>query len=191
VNYDPDKPALEALRTLGQCARRAGQLIEKQRPAQAVRLYEATFALGTRLYQERLVWAELDVGLTLMAEGAALLAAADPSRAEAIRRFDLARKTFVIDRLQPTLRVIASADQVVIDTHAGDVAWFARHAQDRMWRVEAIFKLGRYRFNARHIGDQRAANSLLKELCDDPDPVIQAAARAARDLTEQQYRTLR
>jgi hypothetical protein len=191
VNYDAEKPALRALATLGACGRRAGQLIEKDRPTDALRFYDATFALGVKLYQERLTWAELDVGLTLIAESSKLIMSLDPARTDAVGKFDRARQQFVIERVQPTLRVIASADDAVIERHAGDVAWFARHAEDRMWRVEAIFKMGRYRFNAGRIGDQHAAELLLKDLCDDPDPVIQTAARAARDLTIEQYRMLR
>jgi hypothetical protein len=61
-----------------------------------------------------------------------------------------------------------------------------------MWRVEAILKLGRYRFNAGRIGDQRNAIKTIKDLLThDPDPVIRAAAQAAHDLTLEQYRMMR
>jgi hypothetical protein len=196
VSYNPDKPTLEAVRTLGACARRAGQLIEKNDPDEAMKLYEAAFALGARLYEERLTYEELDAGLTLMAEGSATIrelarAAGDSNRVEACKRFDEARVACVTSQIQPTQRVIGSADQNVIEQYAGDVFYFARHAGDRIWRVEAILKLGRYRFNAGRIGDQRNAMRVLKELLHDPDPVIQTAAAAARDLTEEQYRMLR
>jgi hypothetical protein len=74
--------------------------------------------------------------------------------------------------------------------HAGDVFHIARSAKDRMWRVEAILKLGRMRYNAARLADQQAATRALEELSDDADPVIRAAANAARNLTVQEYRML-
>jgi hypothetical protein len=59
-----------------------------------------------------------------------------------------------------------------------------------MFRVEAILKIGRYRFDAARKGDQLAAPRVLRRLADDPDPVIQAAANAALALTLEQYRTI-
>jgi hypothetical protein len=161
-----------------------------------MKLYEATFSLGVKLYQERLTYEELDAGLTMMAEGSAMIrelsrASGDAARAEACASFDAARMEYVKQRIQPVQRVIVSADQSVLEQHAGDVFYFARHARDRMWRVEAIFKLGRYRYNAGRIGDQNNAMLVIRELVDDPDPVIQIAAKAARDLTLEEYRTLR
>jgi hypothetical protein len=190
VNYQNEKPALDALQTLGACARRAGQLIQSQQPGRALKLYEATFSLGEKLYNERLIYAELDDGLTMMAESATLIGILDPTRANTAEGFNNARKNYVEQQLLPVLRIIGSADQTILETHAGDVFYFAEHAGDRMWRVEAILKLGRYRFNAGRFGDQRAAMTLLKKISGDPDPVIRAAANAAINLTEQQYRML-
>jgi hypothetical protein len=198
VNFNNDKPELEALRTLGACARHAGMLIERSKtsPAEAMKLYEATFSLGVKMYQERLTYEQLESGLRMMAEASALIrghatASGDTARADACKRFDDARVEYVKNKLQPTQRVIVSADPTVIEQHAGDVFYFARHAEDRMWRVEAILKLGRYRFHAGRIGDQSSAMLVIRELLNDPDPVIQAAATAARDLTIEQYRMLR
>ena len=61
-----------------------------------------------------------------------------------------------------------------------------------MWRVEAILALGRVRFFSgisRSAADQRAALAGVKRIAaDDPDPIVRAAAEAARDLTAEQYR---
>jgi hypothetical protein len=59
-----------------------------------------------------------------------------------------------------------------------------------MFRVEAILKLGRYRFNSARAADQLAAPRILKTLEADPDPAIQTAARAAQGLTVEQYRMI-
>src|SRR5450432_2197560 len=136
VNYDNEKPALDALRTLGACARRAGQLIESDHPDRAVQLFEATFSLGDKLYRERLIYAEMDAGLTMMAESATLIGLGDPYRAAAAKQFNDARKNYFAQRIAPALRVITSADQNVLEEHAGDVVYFSEYAGDRMWRVE-------------------------------------------------------
>jgi hypothetical protein len=190
VIYTSDPPDLSALRTLGTCAIRVGQLIDKDQPQRAMQLYEAAFSLGAKLYQERLTYAEFDAGLTLMAQASTLIGADDLSRADNAQRFNDARKQYVLSQIQPTLRIISSIDPNVLEQHAGDVFYFARQSGDRMWRVEAILKVGRYRFNAGRVGDQRAAEQLLQEFARDPDPVIRAAANAAIYLTEQQYRMM-
>jgi len=197
VNYRSERPPLDGLRTLGACARRAGQLLQREgRTEQAMRLYEAVFSLGDKLYRERLTYAQLDAGLSMMAEAATLIGALSESsgetqRALACRKFNEARKAWVAEQLLPLQRIFSSLDQTVIDGHAGDVFYFARHCPERMWRVEAILKLGRYRFNAGRVADQRGATKLLKQLSQDPDPVIRAAAAAALKLTAQEYRLLR
>jgi hypothetical protein len=90
--------------------------------------------------------------------------------------------------VQPMQRVIGSIDPGVIARHTGDVFYIAEHAADRMWRVEAILKLGRLRFYAARIADQQAAERLLRRLSKDADPVIRAAAESARSLTIEGYR---
>jgi hypothetical protein len=190
INYNSDNPNLVALKTLAACAIRVGQLIDKDQLQRAMQLYEAAFSLGAKLYQERLTYAELDAGLTMMAQSATLIGIGDLSRADAAKRFNGARSQFVTAQLQPTLRIISSIDQNVLEQHAGDVFYFAKQAGDRMWRVEAILKVGRYRFNAGRVGDQRAAEDLLQQLSGDPDPVIRIAADAAKNLTQPQYRML-
>ena len=55
------------------------------------------------------------------------------------------------------MRLLASADPVKIAANAGDIFRFAAKSQERMFRVEAILKLGRYRFDAARSADQIAA----------------------------------
>ncbi len=197
VNLENRKPALAALDLLGKCMIRAGMLIEKDRPAEAMDLYEATFSLGYKLFDERLTYAEMETGLNLMAAGAKsieLLAqsSGNAQRAESARRFDAARKTLMNDQLLPMLKVLSSVDQPTLEEHFGDVLYFARFAKERVWRIEAIFALARYRFNAARIGDQTTAMQTLRELAEeDDDPIVKLAAAAGRDMTIEQYRMLR
>jgi hypothetical protein len=83
-----------------------------------------------------------------------------------------------------------SADAPRIAANAGDVIRFAKMAKERMFRVEAILKLGRYRFDSARGADQLAAPRILGELEKDPDPVIETAAEAALGLTIEQYRMI-
>jgi len=132
----------------------------------------------------------------MMAQGSTMIRqmandSGDTSRAEAARQFDEARIKYIKERIQPVIRVIMTADQDTLEQYAGDVFYFARHAPERMWRVEAILKIGRYKYNAGRVGDQRSALKVLKELGTDPDPVIRTAAKAAQELTLEQYHMLR
>jgi hypothetical protein len=191
VNLSNEKPELEALITLGNCAWRAGMLIEADRPREAMQYYEAVFSLGAKLYRERLIYPELEAGLNMMAQASALIARLDPSRAAACKAFDESRRDYMNKHILPVQRIVHTLDQPTIDRHAGDVMYLAREAQDRMWRVESIFALARYRFNAGTAADQLTAMRILRRLCDDRDPVIRAAAIAGRDMTEAEYRMLR
>ena len=86
--------------------------------------------------------------------------------------------------------VISKADQQSIAEHAGDIFRFAAKSKEKMFRVEAILKLGRYRFDAARAADQLAAPRFLRRFQRDPDPAIQAAAQAAANLTIEQYRMI-
>ena len=92
------------------------------------------------------------------------------------------------------LKVISSIDQNVIRQHTGDIFEIANRSQERMWRVEAILKLGRMKFdvggNRGRFGDQAGAKRYLKSRVSDPDPFIKTAAKAAKDLTIEQYRSM-
>lgn len=196
ITYTNEKPFLDALVIVGRCANRAGLLIQDARPADAMKHYEAGFALGVCLYRERTTWTQLDAGLKLMAANARLIATladslGDPDRAAAVRRFDAARITYANERLLPMRRLLSSPDQESIALYVGDVIHFARYAPERMWRIESVLRLGLYRFNAARLGDQRVAGRVIEELTQDSDPLVRLAATRARDLTIEQYRLLR
>jgi hypothetical protein len=195
VTMKSDIPDLQALLTLGQAARRAGQLIAKSKPDEAMALHRAAFALGAKLYTERLSFAELSIGLTLIAESAAAMRSlardnGDTTFERGVAEFDTARINYVNDQIAPMNNVLRAVDQTVLETHFGDVLYFARNAEERMWRVEAIFALARYRFNAAKSADQTLAENTLRQLSDDEDPIVRLAARVGRDLTIEQYRMI-
>jgi hypothetical protein len=63
--------------------------------------------------------------------------------------------------------------------------------QERMWRIEAIYKLGRMKFNVGtngRPGDQKAAEGRLVRMAElESDPLIKKAADQAAKLTQQEY----
>ena len=75
--------------------RRLGFLLEEKRnPPASVGYYNAAFALGAKMYQERLVYAELSAGLSLMSASAQQLSklTKDAARKDALESF-----SFVLD----------------------------------------------------------------------------------------------
>lgn len=188
-----DKPQLAAIRMLGKSANRLGALLRfENRPDEAMKYHLAAFALGARLYEERLTLDELLAGLELMSEAAGGIVAGSSGGIDT-ERFQEYRSKYLPwyeSSIKPTQRIITSIDPSVMAMHSGDVFYIARRGKERMWRVEAILKLGRLRFNAARIADQQAAARALQELGNDPDPVIQTAVAAARGLTIEQYRML-
>jgi hypothetical protein len=195
--YHPDG-ALEQYSTLGRCAINAGVLAgDGGDYSTAAADCRAAFALGATLYDERLSFIELSTGLDLLARSAipwegALQKQGDTAGAAALRQFDETRIDYVVNHVLPLQNVIGAIDQGLIATNAGDIAFLARNPlPERMWRVEAILKLGRYRFDAARAADQRAAPQILKEIAArDHDPAIQAAIKAAQALTLDSYRMI-
>lgn len=195
--YHPEV-ALEQYSTLGRCAINAGVVAgERGDYVAAAADCRAAFALGAALYDERLSFAELSAGLDLLARSAipwagALQKQGDTAGAAALRQFDESRIDYVVNHVLPLQNVIGAIDQNLIAKNAGDIALLAQKPlPERMWRVEAILKLGRYRFDAARAADQRAVPKILKEIAaGNRDPAIQAAAKAALGLTLDSYRMI-
>lgn len=188
-----DKPKLAAILALGKAANRRGALLSYEKnPDEAIKHHQAAFALGARLYEERLTLDELLAGLELMSEASAGIIAtgSDTIDTQTFTDYRTAFTAWSESRIRPMQRIVTSIDPAVIARHSGDVFYIARHAPERMWRVEAILSLGRLRFNAARVADQQGANRAIQELRDDPDPVIRAAAQAAMELTIERYRML-
>ena len=193
IDYQNQHPDLDDLTELGGLLGRIGLLFQQAKnPQEAKRYYEAEYSLGRNLYNEQLNHDEFTSGQGLMDGATVNLSELEPD--DRSLKEALAAQESIIqgnqERVAKIWEVLSSASQERIAANAGDVFRFAAKSKERMFRVEAILKLGRYRFDAARAADQLAAPRVLRNLEQDPDPVIQAAARAAANLTIEQYRMI-
>ncbi len=193
INYDSDKAALKALEKLATITLQ--MTLRQKQPADALRYADAVFSLGAKLFNERVTVAEMQLGLGLMRGGGRAIEtnakkANDGARVDAADKFLRGLQIYDTQVLTPTLSVLQSVDPRIVGEHPGDLFYIARNADERLWRVAAINALGRFRFFAGEggmLGDQRGANKVLAELSKDKDPIIATAAKAAANMTLEQY----
>lgn len=199
INYAVDHPQLEALKTLGNLTINAGLLYKVNRDYDLARQYiDAGFALGNKLFSERLTFEEMGAGLGLMQGAARSLQSlakdkGDAGLAAAASAF-LKDSQDAADRWINCYKIVGAIDENYAGAYTGDVFAIAQSpSADPMWRVEAIKHLGHYQYNAITRTDEIWARRILQKLSADPnqDPRVHAAAVAARDLTVEQHRGTR
>ena len=195
LNYKPDTSAVEAVEKLGNIAIQIGLLHGRDKNApEARRYFEAAYALGYHLYNERLAWSEFTAGINLMMGAAAGMAKLErdtnPERAKALEHFATTIEQYKLKQFE-LYKVVSTIDTTTVGRHGGDILALARSSPEPMWRGEAILALGRMKYNTPRRGDQLAAAREVQRLANDPDPVARAAANAASALTIGQYRALR
>ena len=192
--------SLQAITRLGNAVYIVGTLYS--RPADRAKgqeYYQATFALGRRLANEKITWREYQSGVELMADsGAAMLVELkkSPDNASAAASLQAYLDAIAAQRKQTitTIEALNTRAEAKIALHAGDVFAFAVESQETMMRVEAILKLGRMRYNVGTPplpGNQRHASRLLRKFKESDEPAIRRAAELAQSLTIEEFRTLR
>ncbi|HEY0009842.1 MAG TPA: hypothetical protein VGB55_14030 [Tepidisphaeraceae bacterium] len=192
---------LKALQRAGEATALVGALLKSTgRADEAKRYFEAQFALGAKMFAERLVYQEALFGIGHMRSALRSLndlyaAEKNADKAKKMSEFD-AQLASMLKRIQPLDQAIRGVDEKDTARYAGDFYYFTTPAmQERMWRVEAILKLGRMKYNAggqnARLANQAGVPDRLAELQKDPDPVIQAAATAAQNLTLAEFRNIR
>ncbi len=202
INYQNNKKSLDAIHHLGETTLHLGLLHKAAGNLPLAKKHcEAAFALGTHLYEERVVYMEMLHGLGLLGQSATVLASIadaekDAAKAQALRDFDAQRTSYFQERIVPMYRVVSSIDSKVVRRHSGDLFHFAGNAQEPMWRIESVLAIGRMKYyvgQGGRAGDQRGALRYVRELAGNPgaDPAVRIAAQAAADLTIEQYRMLR
>ncbi len=167
---------------------------KKPNPDRAKKYYEAVFALGAKLFEERVSYAEMSAGLGMMTGGAQQLAQLeDEAGAERLKDFQKQTLAYA-GQLGEINRKITMLDNPLNKEayrYVGDVFAIAQSPKiDRVWRVESLLKIGHYKYNARHKGDQMHATPVLKQYLSDPDPALRTAATMANDLKERDYNLL-
>jgi hypothetical protein len=192
INYESERTNLEAVKSLARAAAAVAKFSADAGKLDEARvLYEAIFALGAKLYQERLSYWELDVAsepLELGARGLAKLDedAGEHSRANKYRNFSQQRVEYI------QANVVGVRNGIwALEPHVGDMIEIVERGGDPMWRVDAVLALGRCKFSAGKFGDQQGAIKKLQELSDGGEPRIRLAAQAALDLKVEQFRRLR
>jgi len=194
IDYQSDHQDLDNLTLIGQQMESAAILLDRNHQHdQAKKFLLAVYSLGSNLLRERLDYDEYSDGLKLSDEALVTLAdlkSKDAAEAQTLQDQETAMVNFDQNTVRPIYDVLSSVDPQKIAINAGDVFRFATKSQERMFRVEAILKLGRYRFNAARRADQLAVPRVLQKFQDDPDPVVQTAAAAAASLTVEQYRMI-
>jgi|GEM_PF-1713955 len=196
-----DDEPFTAILELGNTAVALGNVHQSNgRRDQARQCFEAAFALGVHLWEERLVWREADSGMVLFGIGADALAAMakDDKQADLVEKFDKFRTEKLAfyrknvglreDRTPTVYKAIFKPNNI----HTGDMLALARKAGEQTWRVEALMALGRCRFNADRQPDQRAADRVVREIRNDAGqpPAVRQAAAAAADLTPQRMQMM-
>jgi hypothetical protein len=192
VDYQTDHPPLDDLCELARTIDRAALLLLRQGKTDAARGYfQSVYALGEKLYDERLTYDEYSKGLSLMNESTIGLSECERGdQAAQLQKQEAAMRDYDVNHVQPIYEALVSADQQEIAQHAGDIFQFAAHAADRMIQVEAVLALGRLQYDAARSADQQAAAGYIRAAAASPDPAVQAAAAAAGGLTLEQYRTI-
>lgn len=204
VNYHNERPTLLGLYTAGELLNSLALLHTKANYTDlklATEYATAEFNLGRHLYQERIVFDEWMDGLNLMSNASMVLAAAeqDSSKAQSEKDFGFAINDFVKNQATRLWQVIAGLGEDDKHMYAGDMFQIAQESPERMWRVEATLKLGKFKFNAPTRGDQIGAKRVLRTMSAaqtlSPDPLTQssvhAAALSAADLTIDDYRLIK
>lgn len=159
---------------------------------QAKLLAESVFSLGIKMMQERLRYAEFDNGQRIAREAALILGRIDPSKMDAVKKMDEGLRDMIRGSLNPMAHIIMSVDQEVIGPTGGDVFYIAKNAKERMWRIEAVLKLGRYKFDVGipgHGPNQKWARIWVRKMSNDTreDPMVRSAATAAHKLDAEGY----
>ena len=196
ITYDVSRPALRSLRNVGRVAERMGRLNQTGgNPARAKEIYEGMYTLGIKLMEERLAYDEWSVGRNLlMSKWIVEL----PEYSGDAHRFNAVEQQFKLignNSIRPVYSWIYLLNPdpdsyPAHETWTGDMIAVATRGGDPMWRIEATLALGRARFQGARRGDQVSAEKTLKELVSDPNPFIQFAAKAARELTREELRKI-
>ena len=151
---------------------------------------EHLLVLGWHMFNERAHVDMMYQGLIIQLDALEMLITAyeelgHADKADRARNYRASVKD-LMDRMAEKLDAImppADEDRLA---EPGDVFNVARNDQDRAWRVQAVLALGILKVQPQGViarADERVTRKLIREFEKSSDPMIRAAAVAARDLT--------
>jgi hypothetical protein len=194
-----DFAALKALRRLGEVASTRAwyfynRSADPDRTKRAAELYQARFALGLKLYEERICFREMLAGLQLMAIAPEMGSIAlDPAQKALLAQFEQDRLKFV----NSTVRKIWGGAMCTLDPNVYDMIALASDCGEPMWRVEAILTLGRAKYRCDPARNQamldqskQQAAEAIKRFIGSEDAYIREAADKAEKLTIEEFRRI-
>ena len=167
ITYE-ERPTLDAIDKVGTLCNQIALLYATEKNAEQARKYAtAGFNLGRHLYTERVVFSEWSAGISMMQDacGALLKIETDPAKVDAEKSFMLDSEAYRRDKIQPLWQVISGIDHDQTIKYAGDIMDMASSQNhERMWRVEGILNLGRYRYYSGTRGNLHAAKMQLAQM---------------------------
>jgi hypothetical protein len=175
-------------------ALRALYHLHRQREAfsRAEAVAENLFMLGRHMDRERIRVNMVVAGLDLQQMALGYLGAVwaeDPNaNRDKLRRIDRAGRA--LDRVFEAYRMKRNAVWQN-PPNPGDVYKVLEEDEDRAWRVQALLMLGVIRFtHAKFRGDTRVTRKLIEEYLHSDDPYLAAAAKAAHEFTEKDFKVV-
>jgi hypothetical protein len=203
VTYNNGQPELDALRKIANAANTIGLgLTLDGKLDEAKKFFLAAFTLGRHLFDERVSWGELNLGLMIMSEAVRNLGRlADEGHqgglGDSYRKLQDEIEKYRLNLEEKVASPLTNPVESYASKYAGDIFAIAKDPSvERVWRVAAILHLGRYRWNVAddRKGDQVWAVRELRMLDNsldsrNRDPVILVAIQAALNLTVEQQRT--
>ncbi len=186
------KPAVGLQAVPGAMFILARELHESKKYAQAETVLFNMFVMGWHLSEERanLYVVRTGFGIQMDALGGLQSVYRDwgPEHGE-----KMARVAAYMNEIITIQRDFSEKQRILwsTDPKPGDVFHIIEKDQDRTWRVQAILSLGivKFRHEDRR-GDMRQMNKLLERFSSSSDPFEAAAAKAVKNLTREEFRSL-
>ncbi len=183
---DPEPPSLSlSLEILGRV------YVARRDYAAAESVFQHELMLGRHMMEERSLAGMIELGLRVQdraLDGLGSVYDSDalnrPDRVKAVNGYYNALKDAwaAYDTKARLLRKVSP--------NPGDVFYLIKNDKDRAWRAQGLLTLGIVRFTSRKRGDASKTASLLEKFASGKDPIEAAAAKAAKNLTVEEFRQL-
>ncbi len=154
----------------------------------AVKGAQAVWAVGQIMFEKATRLPLRQQGLALMQSAGGVMIAWTEEAAivAALDKWSPAIRDYTDNFLSPKLEVVSS-----LKPNIGDLLRIADADKDVTFRVEATLALARVKYNPRTKGNANGIADAIRKLQEDPDPMVQEAAKVAEAFTKEQLHGLR